>query len=302
MGQSGRSINGNVCAPSGSAIRIYLIPVVSAGRSKPGESAGPRMRLPVKVTFIIPCFNERRTILRLLDRVRAVVMPEDVETEIIIVDDGSADGCAALLREHTRDMPDVRLHASVINIGKGVALRIGLAMASGDIIVIQDADLELCPEEVPRLIGPILAGKTDVVFGSRFIGRRKYPKSLSYLANVFLSRLTSLLYRHPITDMETCYKIFRRSVLAGVRLRAVGFEIEPELTAKFLRMGHNIVELPITYTPRTNREGKKIRAWDGLKAVYYLIKYRFLSREKLLSAAEPTMPDPVPPIVVKPSF
>ncbi len=256
----------------------------------------------MKVTFIIPCFNERRTILQLLARVRAVVMPDGVDKEIIIVDDGSADGCASLLREHTRDMPDVRLHTSVINIGKGVALRIGLAMATGDIIVIQDADLELYPEEVPQLIGPILDGRTDVVFGSRFLGQRKYPKSLSYLANVFLSRLTSLLYRHPITDMETCYKIFRRSILAGVRLRAVGFEIEPELTAKFLRMGHDIIEMPITYTPRTNSEGKKIRAWDGLKAVYYLIKYRFLFREKLLSAPAPVTPDPIAPIAVKPSF
>lgn len=257
----------------------------------------------MKVSFIIPCFNERRTILQLLASVRAVVMPPGVDKEIVVVDDGSADGCAALLRERTRDMADVRLHTSVINIGKGVAVRTGLAIATGDIIVIQDADLELCPEEVPQLLAPILAEKTDVVFGSRFMGQRHYSLSLSYFANIFLSRLTSLLYHHPITDMETCYKIFKRSALAGVRLRAVGFEIEPELTAKFLRFGHDIVELPITYTPRTNAEGKKIRAWDGLKAIYYLFKYRLISIERLRSAAPPNVGlDTFSPVAVKPSL
>ena len=256
----------------------------------------------MKVSFIIPCFNERRTILQLLARVRAVTMPPGVDREIIIVDDGSADGCAALLREHTRDMPDVRLHTSVINIGKGVAVRIGLAIATGDIIVIQDADLELCPEEVPQLLEPILTDASDVVFGSRFLGPRRYSCSLSYLANIILSRLTSLLYRHPITDMETCYKIFRHSALSGVRLRAVGFEIEPELTAKFLRFGHHVVERPITYTPRTNAEGKKIRAWDGLKAIYYLVKYRLISIERLRSAAPIRNFDALSPIIVRPSL
>lgn len=236
----------------------------------------------MKVSIIIPCFNERSTILQVIDKVRGMRMPPGVEKEILIIDDGSADGCGALLRERTADMSDVRLHVSVINIGKGAALRIGLAMATGDIIAIQDADLELDPDEIPRLIEPILAGKTTVVFGSRFLGPRRYRLTPAYLANRLLSWLTSTLYRCPVSDMETCYKVFRRSVLDGVRLRAVGFEIEPELTAKFLRLGHRIIEQPISYVPRTNAEGKKIRAWDGLKAIYYLLKYRVISHQRLL--------------------
>ncbi|MCK6484429.1 MAG: glycosyltransferase family 2 protein [Phycisphaerae bacterium] len=251
----------------------------------------------MKVSIIIPCFNERSTILQVIDKVRSMRMPRGVDKEILIIDDGSADGCGALLRERTAGMSDVRLHVSVINIGKGAALRVGLAMATGEIVAIQDADLELDPDEIPRLLEPILAGKTDVVFGSRFLGPRRYGLTPAYMANRLLSWLTSALYRCPISDMETCYKVFRRSVLDGVRLRAVGFEIEPELTAKFLRLGHHIVEQPISYVPRTNAEGKKIRAWDGLKAIYYLIKYRVISHQRLLlpkphAPASPTTATP----------
>jgi glycosyltransferase involved in cell wall biosynthesis len=235
-----------------------------------------------KLSILVPCFNENKTITQLLDRVRAVPMPEGVTREIIVVDDGSSDGSGEALKTYAARHDDIQLHISVINLGKGTALRIGIHLATGDIIAIQDADLELCPEEIPMLIEPILAGQTNVVFGSRFLGQRKYPFTLSLLANKILSWLTRLLYNATITDMETCYKIFRRDVLAGVRLRSAGFEIEPELTGKFLRLGNKVVERPITYHPRTNAEGKKIRAWDGFKAVYYLIKYRVIAREKLL--------------------
>jgi len=238
----------------------------------------------LKVSIIIPCFNERKTILEVISRVRAVRMPAGLEKEIVVVDDGSTDGCGALLKAHAKDFEDVRLHVSMINIGKGTALRFGFAIATGGIIAIQDADLELRPEEIPRLIEPILEGKTDVVFGSRFLGKRRYRITPSYLANLCLSKLTSMLFRCPITDMETCYKVFRRSAVDGLRLTSVGFEIEPELTAKFLRLGHRIIERPISYEPRTRTEGKKIRAWDGFKAVYYLFKYRLLPRHRLVAS------------------
>ena len=239
----------------------------------------------MKVTIIIPCFNEYRTITAVLDRVRGVRMPGGLDREIIVVDDGSSDGSGDLLQRYVDDHSDVRLHVSTVNFGKGTAVRIGLALATGDIIVIQDADLELRPEEIPDLLAPILDGTTDVVFGSRFLGERKYGLSMSFCANRFLTWLTRMLFLARVTDMETCYKVFRRSTLDNVRLCSVGFEIEPELTAKFLRLGHTIHEIPITYSPRSNAEGKKIRSWDGIKAVYYLFKYRQQPRDRFVLPA-----------------
>ena len=254
----------------------------------------------MKVTIIIPCFNEYSTITKVLDRVRRLDLPDGLTKEIIVVDDGSSDGSGDLLRRYVDQNADVRLHISTVNFGKGTAVRIGLALTTGDIIVIQDADLELRPEEIPNLVAPILAGRSDVVFGSRFLGNHKFRWTPSYLANRFLIFLTRMLYMTRITDMETCYKVFRRTALANVRLCSVGFEIEPELTAKFLRQGHTIHEVPITYIPRTNAEGKKIRAWDGVKAIYYLIKYRqqplsrfVVSAESGRSAIRSAPPEPV---------
>lgn len=234
----------------------------------------------MKVSVIIPCFNEGETVLTVVERVRRVTMPGGLISEVIVVDDGSTAGPPDSLRAYADRHPDVILHASPVNFGKGAAVRIGLALASGDIVVIQDADLELSPEEIPTLIAPIAGGACDVVYGSRFLEGRRHALSAAYLANRFLTWLTRLLYWTRLSDMETCYKTFRRSVLAGVRLRAVGFEIEPELTAKFLRLGHRIHEVPVSYTPRTHAEGKKIRAWDGVKAIYYLFKYRLQPRKR----------------------
>ncbi len=236
----------------------------------------------MKLSIIIPCFNEHDTIGPVLDRVRGVALPENLEREIIVVDDGSTDSGAERLVEYVARWPEVRLHRAVTNFGKGAAVRAGLALATGDIVLIQDADLELCPEEIPLLLTPILAGQCDVVYGSRFLGKRPMRWSLSYLANRIITWLARVLYATWLTDVETCYKVMRRSVLARMRLRSVGFEIEPELTAKLLRLGHAIREVPITYTPRTVAGGKKIRAWDGVKAVYYLVKYRVQPRARFV--------------------
>jgi len=245
---------------------------------------------PVQVSIIIPCFNESSTILEVLRRVQMVAIPGGGSKEIIVVDDGSTDGAGELLASRVQEFSDVRLHRAVTNFGKGAAVRAGMALARGDVMLIQDADLELRPEEIPELVAPILRGETEVVFGSRFLGGRGFRWSRSYFANRVLVWLTRILFMTRLSDMETCYKVMRRSVLDGVRLRAMGFEIEPELTAKILRLGHRIHEVPISYEPRSEAAGKKIRAWDGLKAIYYLFKYRFQSRDKFCRPASPPEP------------
>lgn len=234
----------------------------------------------LKLTIIIPCFNEHDTILPVLDRVRAVRLPDGVEREVIVVDDGSTDAGGELLAEYVSRCPEVRLHRAVTNFGKGAAVRAGLALAGGEIVLIQDADLELAPEEIPQLLAPILESRCDVVYGSRFLGKRRMRWSMSYCANRMITWLARLLYWSWLTDVETCYKVMRRTVLARIRLKCIGFEIEPELTAKILRLGYAIQEVPISYQPRTVAGGKKIRAWDGIKAIYYLVKYRFQPRHR----------------------
>jgi glycosyltransferase involved in cell wall biosynthesis len=236
---------------------------------------------PSVVSIIIPCFNEAQTIARVLDRVCALTMPLGARKEIMIVDDGSGDGSADVLHVYAKTHPDVRVFLSPVNLGKGAAVRIGVALSSGDVIIIQDADLELTPEQIPDLVEPILDGKTDVVFGSRFLGGRRFRPWRTYLANRFLTCLTQLLYTARLTDMETCYKAFRRRVIEMMDLRSIGFEIEPELTAKIIRFGHRIHERAVSYSPRNEQQGKKIRARDGLKAIYYLVKYRFQAMDQM---------------------
>ncbi len=201
-------------------------------------------------------------------------MPEGVEREIIIVDDGSTDGSQVQLRRY-HDHPAVKLHHSVINLGKGVAVRIGLHHAKGDICLIQDADLEYHPDQIPELIAPILENKTQVVFGSRFLGQPRGMVFLQKLGNRILSKATQVLFGHRITDAYTCYKVFTREVASKLRLRAHGFELEAELTAQMLLAGYSILELPIRYHARSHAEGKKIRARDGFKGLFWLAYYRF---------------------------
>ena len=227
----------------------------------------------MKLSIIIPVYNEEQTINELVERVRAVDLG-DVEKEIVIANDGSSDRTQKII-DASLWRGDERIHVfeSPINLGKGAAIRLGLRYATGDVLLIQDADLELDPQEYGALLAPIIRGET-VVYGSRFLRPIAGISRRTRLANWLLTWLTNILYLSRLSDMETGYKVFRRDVLGKIRLRTVGFDFEPELTAKLLLAGHRIVEVPITYNPRRRDEGKKIRWVDGLDAVYVLVKCR----------------------------
>jgi glycosyltransferase involved in cell wall biosynthesis len=228
----------------------------------------------MRLSVIIPVYNEEQTINEVIARVAAVDLP-GVEKEIVIANDGSTDGTRGIIdrREWPTGAP-VHVYHSPINLGKGAAVRIGLAFATGDVLLVQDADLELDPSEYGRLLEPLTSGRADVVYGSRFLGENRRIPGRTRAANRFLTSLTNVLFGAKLTDMETAYKVMRREALTGIRLRTVGFDIEPELTAKLLLAGRRIVEVPISYTPRTTDEGKKMRWIDGVDAIYTLMKCR----------------------------
>ncbi|MDD5195395.1 MAG: glycosyltransferase family 2 protein [Candidatus Omnitrophica bacterium] len=230
----------------------------------------------MKLSIIIPVYNEQSTVKEVVGRICALALP--LEKEIIIVEDGSSDESPEIVAELARLHPDIiKVYVSLINLGKGCAIRTGLVLATGDIILIQDADLELNPEEYPQLLAPILQGKTDVVYGSRFKNKSNKIPLTPRLANFFLTFLTNILYKSSLSDMATAYKVFRRDIVKNIRLTSTGFEFEPEITAKLLLLGHKIIEVPISYDPRSVLEGKKINWRDGFKYTYALLKYRFLS-------------------------
>ncbi len=229
----------------------------------------------MKLSIIIPVYNERDTILQLVSLVNKVDLGS-IEKEIIIIDDFSTDGTKELLSK----VKNCKVYYHHENQGKGAAVITGIKNCSGDIIVIQDADLEYDPNDFNKMIKPIVEGKTSVVYGSRFHGKNnlmhyKYFLPHHYIGNKLLSFMTSVLYDAKIADMETCYKMFKRDVLEGIKLASRRFELEPEITAKILRKKYKILEIPITYNARDFNEGKKINWVDGIKAFYYLIKYRF---------------------------
>jgi glycosyltransferase involved in cell wall biosynthesis len=230
----------------------------------------------MRLSVIIPVYNEEQTIQEVLERVAAVDLG-GVAMEIVIANDGSTDGTRRAIDDR-RLPPELPVHVyhSPINLGKGAAVRMGLAFATGDVLLIQDADLELDPAEYTRLLEPILAGRADVVYGSRFLSRTNRVSARTRTANRLLTTLTNVLFGGRLTDMETAYKVMRKEALEGLRLRCVGFDIEPELTARLLRAGRRIVEVPISYNPRTEGEGKKMRWIDGVDAIYTLLKCRFV--------------------------
>jgi glycosyltransferase involved in cell wall biosynthesis len=223
------------------------------------------------LSVIVPVFNERSTVAEVIRRIRAADIK--VELEVIVVDDGSSDGTDKVLTAMGDSTIRVIDHAS--NRGKGAAIRTGLAAARGDLVLIQDADLEYDPADWPRLLDPILRGKAQVVYGSRFTGERKNMLPLHWIGNRFLSLVTNLLYSSTLSDMETCYKLFDRRVLEGITIQSDRFDFEPEITAKVLRRGYRIYEVPISYAGREPDEGKKITWRDGFGALKALVKFRF---------------------------
>ena len=226
----------------------------------------------MKLSVIIPVYNEVESIQVILKRVQDTKLVD----EIIVVDDGSKDGTRDLLK--TLDgKKKVRVIVHENNKGKGAAVRTGMAAAKGDILLIQDADLEYDPRDYPQLLAPITEGLADVVYGSRFLGRAHRVTMFWHLvANKMLTFMTNILYNTILTDMETGYKIFRRGVLDGMNLHANSFDFEPEFTAKILKRKYRIFEVPITFNPRDYAQGKKIKLYDAFEAVWTLIKYRFV--------------------------
>jgi len=217
----------------------------------------------MKLSVLIPVFNEEKDVKKLLERVLAV----PVEKEVIVVDDCSNDNTWNVLK----DIQDtrVRIYRHEVNRGKGTAIRTALAHASGDVVIIQDADLEYDPNDYPRLLEPLLSGKAQVVYGVRDLDKQQL---LFRLGNKFLTLATNILYGSKLSDMETCYKMMPREVMASLNLQATRFQIEPEITAKLLRRGYHIHEVPIWYKPR---KAKKLNPWkDGLPALWTLLKYR----------------------------
>jgi glycosyltransferase involved in cell wall biosynthesis len=226
-----------------------------------------------KLSVVIPVYNERQWIKEILRRVEAVPIPK----EIVIVDDCSTDGTREMLRE-LETHPDIRVFYQPVNQGKGAALREGFRQARGDAVLVQDADLEYDPAEYPRLIQPILENRADVVYGSRFIGEsHRVLYFWHYVANRFLTMMSNMFTNLNLTDMETCYKVFRREVLADIRLKSNRFGFEPEITAKVARRRKppwRIFEIPISYSGRTYEEGKKIGLKDAISALYCIVRFR----------------------------
>ncbi len=231
------------------------------------------------LSIIIPVYNEEKTISKIIKRVKKVKLPKDISKEITVINDASIDKTGSILKR-TKGV-SVVTHKK--NIGKGSAVVTGFKNSSGDILLIQDADLEYNPEDYPKLINPIREGVADVVYGSRLkkfplriSGKRRTPLITHYLGNKFLSLVTRIIYGSDLSDMETCYKVFRKSVIEGIKLNSKRFDFEPEITAKILKKGYKIYEVPIKVKPRGYDEGKKITWRDGFIAIWTLVKYRFV--------------------------
>jgi glycosyltransferase involved in cell wall biosynthesis len=223
-----------------------------------------------RLSIVMPVYNERDTVAQIIQRVLALPVP----LELIVVDDGSTDGTAELL-ESLRGTHGFTLVRQPRNKGKGAALRRGFEVITGDIVAIQDADLEYSPEELPSLMEPITSNQADVVYGSRFLGRHRVFMFAHYVGNRLLTLVTNVLYDTMLSDMETCYKVMRADVVGSLRLRSNGFDIEPELTAKIFKQKYRVCEMPISYYGRSYEDGKKITWRAGITAIWVLLKYRF---------------------------
>jgi len=227
----------------------------------------------MKVSIVIPVYNEFRTFSQVLERVRRAPLPAGCVKEIVVIDDGSTDGTVQVLGEVT--------HRRISHSGKGSAIRAGIELATGDIILIQDGDLEYDPNDYARMLEPMVSGGADIVYGSRFLRRRAAMALPNRVANRILTAAANLLYGAHLTDEATAYKAFRATVLREIHLACRRFEFCPEVTAKARRLGFRIHEVPVSYNPRGIAEGKKIRARDGWEALWTLLKYRFTPRARL---------------------
>ena len=237
------------------------------------------------LTIIIPAYNEEETIEDIILKVLAVKFPNQIKMQILVINDASTDKTMAKVKniKIKNNIKNLKLISHSVNMGKGQAIKTGLKSAAGEIILIQDADLEYDPEYLPRLIKPILLNKASVVYGTRLknyplrlTGVKRTPLISHYIANKLLSLITSLLYGKSVTDMETGYKVFTKEVLKNINLNSNRFDIEPEITAKVLKKGYKIFEVPIKTIPRGYNEGKKITWKDGFVALWTLVKYRFI--------------------------
>ncbi len=243
----------------------------------------------MKISIVVPIYNEFPTLGRVLARVVDAPLPAGCTREVILVNDGSTDGSAAVLDAFS-SLPDVLVLHEARNVGKGAAVRAGIARATGDVILVQDGDLEYDPADYPRLLAPIVTGDADVVFGTRFAASVRGMKWPNYVANKLLTWSANLLYRAHLTDEATGYKAFRGDVLHAIRLECVRFEFCPEITAKVRRLGYTIQEVPIRYSPRSIREGKKIRYRDGFEALWTLFRCRFVPMRSFLVSDRPIRP------------
>lgn len=226
-----------------------------------------------KLSIIIPAFNEEATIAAIISKVRAAVLPNGLSREIIVVDDGSTDGTSSIAQSLVaHDLVYLHQH----NQGKAGAIKAGFRQATGDILLIQDADLEYDPIQYPQLLQPIIDGKTQVVYGSRFLGKIRDMHLVNHVANAISNITFRLLWRVPLTDINTCYKVFTRQALEGIEIKTSQFALETELTIKILLKGLSIFEIPIHYEARTRQEGKKIRWSTALEMFWPIIKHRFI--------------------------
>jgi glycosyltransferase involved in cell wall biosynthesis len=228
-----------------------------------------------RVSIIVPVYNECRTVRAVIDRLLTIELP--IDREILIVDDGSTDGTREVLAQAQADGVNATILLAERNGGKGSAIRRGLARATGTIVAIQDADLELDPQQIAALLGPIVQGDAVVVYGSRFLDGTSGVPMVSVIANRVLTGVTNVLFGSSLTDMETCYKVMRTEVARSLGLQANRFDIEPEITARLLRAGHRITELPVRFDPRSRAQGKKIGWRDGVRALQVLLAERFLN-------------------------
>ena len=232
-------------------------------------------RRPELLSIIVPVYNEARTIRQVVDRLLAIDLP--LPREILVIDDGSTDGTREVLDAGSREGLAFRVIQAERNAGKGSAIRRGLREARGSIVAIQDADLELDPQQLAGLVAPILTGDAEVVYGSRFLHGQAGAPLVTFAANRFLTGVTNVLFRSALTDMETCYKIMRTDIARSLHLTASRFDIEPEITVRLLRGGHRIIELPVRFDARSRAQGKKIGWRDGVRALHLLVTERFRS-------------------------